>query len=302
LLQPVRLALALALFWGVAPRADAASSRTARVRTVTATGSPADSLPEIRVERATPTWLFFPAEVAKSTLTVDGQPRTVDKTALPVDGERIRIVDIGERSIIVQPVEDLRPGERHELAVFFVDGREPARAAFMLATNPAEVDARIDVERPALPSVSCPVGAPSPPPQPVDFVLRGYVDENGIQTSTVDVASDAGQGLSSARGLSYRGRGWVLVDVQVQNSAGQQPWIPREATLMGRRGVTLPARLVTMGGEKIAPGEMLRVLAVAAPPPQDAGAVFALQIRGEGGRTLTIPGVRFKERLTEAHQ
>lgn len=302
MLQPVRLALALALFWGAAPRVDAAPSRTPRVRPVAVTGSLAAPLPEIRVEKATPTLLFFPTAIAESTLTINEQPRTVDTAVVPDDGPRIRVLDVGKRTILVQPVEDLRPGERHELAVSFADGQAPARAAFMLLTDPTEVDARIDVERRAPQSAPCPAETTRPPPRPEDFVLLGYVDDKGVQTDTVDAASDAAQGLSSQRGLSYRGKGWVLVNVEVQNLAGQQPWTPREATLMGRRGVTLPARLVTVDGGKIAPGEIRRVLAVADPPPPDAGAVFALQIRGDGGRTLMIPRVRFQWRLTEANQ
>ncbi|MCK8503685.1 DUF2381 family protein [Myxococcus fulvus] len=301
MLQPVRLALALVLFWGAAPRADAAPGRTKRERPVAVVGNPAEPLPEIRVEAATPTWLLFPTEIAKSTLTVDGLSRTVDKVARPVDESRIRIVDVGERSIIVQAVEDLRPGERHELAVFFADGRAPARAAFVLVTDPAEVDARIDVERREPQNATCPE-VPRDPPRPEDFVLLGYVSDDGVQTDTVAEASDADQGLSSRRGVSYRGKGWVLVDVNVENSAGQQPWTPREATLTGKRGGTLPARLVTVDGGKIAPGNQRRVLAVADPPPPAAGAVFALQIRGDGGRTLTIPRVRFQGPLTGVNQ
>ncbi len=302
MLQPVRLALALALFCGAAPRADAASGRAKRERPVAVVDSDAVPLPEIRVDKATSTLLFFPAAIAKSTLSVDEQPRTVDKAAIPVNDSRIRVLDMGERSIIVQAVEDLRPGERHELAVFFADGRAPARASFVLMTDPAEVDARIDVARREPPTAACPADAPRAPPRPEDFVLLGYVDDKGVQTDTVDEASNAGQGLSSQPGVAYRGKGWVLVDVKVENSAGQRPWTPREATLTGRRGVTLPARIVTEGSGGIAPGKFRRVLAVADPPPSDAGTDFALQIRGDGGRSLTIPRVRFQEPLTETQQ
>ncbi len=302
MLQPVRLALALVLIWGTAPRADAAPARAKRERPVAVVGNPAEALPEIRVEAGAPTLLFFPTAIAEGTLTVDEQPRTVDTAAVPGNGSRIRVLDVGKRSIIVQPLEDLRPGERHELAVFFADGRAPARAAFVLVTDPAEVDARIDVERSAPPSTPCSAEASRPPPQPEDFVLLGYIDDTGVQTDTFAEAPDAGPGLSSQPGVSYRGKGWVLVDVKVENLAGQRPWTPREATLTGRRGVTLPARLVTVNGGKVAPGETQRVLAMADSPPPDAGAVFLLQIRGDGGRSLAIPRVRFQGRLTETPQ
>ncbi|WP_370644230.1 DUF2381 family protein [Myxococcus sp. RHSTA-1-4] len=284
------------LLGGAVPRADAAPPRTPRVRPVAVTGTPAEPLPEIRVEKATPTLLYFPTEIAKSTLTVDGVLRTVDKVAVPVDESRIRIVDVGERSIIVQPEADLGPGERHELSVFFADGRAPARAAFVLVTAPADVDARIDVERREQPTAACPAEAPRPPPGPEDFVLLGYADKEGVPTGTVEAASDDPRGLQSEFGWTYRGPRWALVDVRIWNSAGQRPWTPREATLTGKGGVPLRARVVTVGGEDAPPGGSLRVLAVADNLPPGAGEVFALEIRGAGGRNLVIPRVAFPMR------
>lgn len=284
MLQPVRLALALVLFWGAAPRAEAAPRRTKRERPVAVAGNPAEPVPEIRVDAATLTLLFFPTAIAKSTLTVDAS--------------RIRVLDVGERSLIVQAVEDLRAGERHELAVFFADGRTPARAVFVLGTDPAEVDSRIDVERRAPPTADCPAEAPRTPPRPEDFVLLGYVDKNGVPTGLIDEASDDAVGLESQPGASYRGPRWVLAEVEIRNSASQQPWAPREATFTGRGGVTLRARVVTVGSGEAAPGEVLRVLAVADARLQAAGGVFALEVRGTGGRSLVIPLVRFPPRAT----
>ncbi|MBZ4423321.1 DUF2381 family protein [Myxococcus sp. RHSTA-1-4] len=295
MLQPVRLALALVLLGGAAPRADAATPRTKRERPVAVVGNPAEPLPEVRVEAAAPTVLFFPTMIAESTLTVDEQPRTVDTAVGPGDGSRIRVLDVGKRSIIVQPVEDLRPGERHELTVLFADGRAPARAAFVLVTDPAEADARIDVERRELPSGPCPADAPRAPPRPEDFVLLGYVDENGVRTGAAGPANDEARGLRSSAGGSYRGKAWALVDVMIWNAAGQQPWAPREATFTSKRGVTLRARVVTVGGGEIAPGAALRVLAVVDALPKNAGEVFTLEVRGSGGRSLVIPDVRFME-------
>ncbi|WP_240359485.1 DUF2381 family protein [Pyxidicoccus trucidator] len=285
----------LALLGGAAPRADAAPGRAARQRPVAVVVNPAEPLPEIRVEAAAPTLLFFPTAIAESTLTVDEQPLTVDTAAVPGNGSRIRVLDVGKRSIIVQPVEDLRPGERHELAVLFADGRAPARAAFVLVTDPAEADARIDVERREPPAAACPAEAPRPPPRPEDFVLLGYVDESGVQAGTVPSAQDETRGLRSEPGRSFRGAKWALVNVVIWNSAGRQSWTPREAIFTGRRGVTLRARLVTVGNGEIAPGASLRVLAVADTLPASTGEVFALEVRGSGGRSLVIPDVRFTE-------
>jgi len=299
LLQPARLALALVLLGGAVPQADAAPPRTKRERPVAVAVNPVAPLPEIRVEKATPTWLLFPTEIAKSTLTIDGVLRTVDKVAVPVDESRIRIVDVGERSIIVQPEADLGPGERHELTVFFADGRAPARAAFVLVSDPAEVDSRIDVERREPPNAACPAEAPRAPPRPEDFVLLGYVDKSGVQTGTVAQTEDDSRGLRSESGWTYRGAAWALVDVRIWNLAGQRPWTPGEATLTGKGGVTLRARVVTEGGGEVAPDKSLRVLAVADTPPPEAGGGFALEVRGTGGRSLVIPRVIFPKRATE---
>ena len=133
MLQPDRLFLALALLWGVAARGEMETSRAKRDRAVTVVGTPAEPLPEIHVAPDVPTVLLFPADIARNTLTVDES--------------RIRVVDTGARSIIVQAAADYRAGERHDLTVFFADGMSPARAAFVLVLDPAEVDTRIDVNR-----------------------------------------------------------------------------------------------------------------------------------------------------------
>ncbi len=94
MLQPTRLALALVLVWGTAPRAEAVPGRTKRLRPVAVALTSAEPLPEIHVEKATPTVLFFPATIAGSTLTVDEQPRAVDTAAVPGGGSRIRVITL----------------------------------------------------------------------------------------------------------------------------------------------------------------------------------------------------------------
>ncbi|WP_414654210.1 DUF2381 family protein [Hyalangium sp.] len=60
---------------------------------ITVTGSPAEPLPEIRVAPDTLTLLWFPADIQPKTLTVNES--------------RIRVLDTGKRSIIVQAAADL---------------------------------------------------------------------------------------------------------------------------------------------------------------------------------------------------
>ena len=277
MIVPVRLALLLALFVGAAARAEAAQSRTKRDRPVAVTVSPAAPLPELHIAPDVPTLLLFPSDIQRKTITVDPS--------------RIRVVDTGARSIIVQAVEDYRPGERQELEVFFEDGRAPARAAFVLVMDPAEVDTRIDVARPALPNGACPAEAPRTP-RPEDFVLMGYVDPTGVSTAAFGRATDVAQGLTSDEGFSYRGKGWVLIDVVITNLPGRPPWTPREATLTSKEGAPLRARLVAARKGEFGPAEEVRVLAVVDTPPPSAGLVFTVAVLGEDGRSIAIQDVK----------
>ncbi|RKH59000.1 DUF2381 family protein [Corallococcus interemptor] len=280
MLQPFRLALALALVSGAAAGAEPApGARVDRKRPVTVANAPTDPLPVVHVSADSPTLFLFSSPIQRKTLTFDES--------------RIRILDAGERSIIVQPVANLGDGERQEIGVFFADGRAPARAAFVLVTDPAEVDSRIDVLRPTPPNETCPTDAHAPAPKPEDFVLLGFVDGKGVTTSTLKGRDVPAQGLASSESFSYRGKGWILVDVAIWNESDRPAWTPREATFTGRVGMPLRARIVTKKKGPIPPGEERRVLAVAEIQESDASLVFTLELRGDGGRNLTIPDVRF---------
>ena len=285
MIVPVRLAIALTLLVGAVARAEAAPSRTKRDRPVAVTVNHAEPLPEIHIAPDVPTVLLFPADIQKKTLTVDEA--------------RIRVVDTGARSIIVQAKEDYRADEHAELEVFFADGKAPARAAFVLVMEPAEVDTRIDVKRPALPTAGCPPEVPRADPLPEDFVLKGYVDKHGVPTGVIEKASDNGQGLKSEPGVSYRGIGWVLFDIAISNGAGRPPFSPRGAALTGKGGETLRALRVKAERDVIAPGEFVRVLVVAGEPPPSAGLVFTLEVLGDDGRSLVIPRVTLPKLVTE---
>ncbi|MDC0714282.1 DUF2381 family protein [Stigmatella sp. ncwal1] len=287
--QPLRLSLVLVLLWGTAARAESApGGRVERTRAVTVTGNPAEPLPEVRVAGDTPTLLLFSAPIQKKTLTFDES--------------RIRVLDSGEFTIVVQGVADLQEGERHEIGVFFADGRAPTRAAFVLVTNPSEVDIRIDVRRPELPVAPCQNEAQLRAPLPEDFVLLGYVGEEGVSATPIKDVDAPSQGLSAVVGYSYRGHGWGLVAVLINNHSSQPPWTPRQATFTGTLGLSLQTRLVVEGKGAIEPGLTKRVLAVVDTPILSAGAVFMLELRGEDGRSLKIPNVRFPKAVMEEIQ
>jgi uncharacterized protein (TIGR02268 family) len=277
------LALALVLLVGTAARGESDVSRAKRERTVA--GPAGEPLPEIHVAADTPTLLLFPADIQKETLTVDAS--------------RIRVVDTGSRSIIVQAVDDSRADERPELEVFFADGKAPARAAFVLVRHPSQVDTRIDVARPEPSTAACPVEELRADPLPEDFVRMHYVDKRGVQTGVIDGVVDNGQGLSVAPGMSYRGNGWVLFDITIKNKAGRPPFSPRSATLTGKGGVALRVRRMKAERDTIAPGESVRVLVVADEAPLIAGGGFTLEVLSDTDRSLVIPSVKLPVTVTE---
>ncbi|SEU33440.1 Myxococcus xanthus paralogous family TIGR02268 [Myxococcus fulvus] len=280
MLQPFRLALSLILVSGVAAAAEPIpKGRVRRERSVTVARSSSEAPPVIRVAGDTSTVILFSAPIQKSSLTFDET--------------RLRVLDVGERSVIVQPLADLRGDERQEMGVFFADGSSPARAAFVLVTDPAEVDSRIDAQRPESLNSPCHPDTPMPAPRPEDFVLLGFVDDSGVTASKVKDVADEAQGLSSSLTFSYNGKGWALVDVTVWNSPDRPAWTPREATFVGRVGMPLRARLVSAKKGAILPGEDGRVLAVVELPEPKANLVFTVDVRGDGGRHLVIPNVRF---------
>ncbi|MDC0707258.1 DUF2381 family protein [Stigmatella sp. ncwal1] len=287
--QPLRLSLALALLWGAVARAESAhGGRVERLRAVTIASGPAEPLPEVHVTGDKPTLLFFPAPIQVKTLTFDES--------------RIRVLDTGGRSVVIQAVTDLKEGERHEIGVFFADGRAPSRAAFVLVTDPTEVDARIDVQRPEPPAAPCSTEAQPRTPLPEDFVLLGYVSKEGVSVTPLKDVEDEAQGLKTTSGLFYRGKGWVLVSLEIENHSMKPRWTPQEAAFTGIRGPSLQARLVVEGKGMIGPGEQGRVLAVVDMPTLSADTFFTLELRGASGRHLKIPNVRFPKAVMEGVQ
>lgn len=282
MLQPFRLVLplTLALAWGATAQAQPATeARVDRKRSVTIASTPAEPLPVVHVAADTRTLFLFSAPIQRRTLTFDES--------------RIRVLDAGERSIIVQPVANLTDGERQEIGVFFADGQVPTRAAFVLVTDPRNVDALIDVQRPEPANAACQPTAQAPAPKPEDFVLLGYVDKTGVTTTLGKGVDDAAQGLSAPVTVAIRGKGWILMDVMIVNERNRTAWTPQEATFLGRDGIPLRARLVAKTPGAIPAGKERQVLAVVEVPETKSDLVFTLEVRGDGGRRLTIPDVRF---------
>jgi len=293
LFQSVPLALALVLLVGTGARAQAPVPAQPQ-RTLTLTADPAEPPQRVHVLPDRPIVFMFDADIRGGAVTVD--------TA------RVRVLAEGARSLLVQLVKGLGPGERVKLEVPFTDGRAPERATFLLVPPAAgeAPDTWLQVTRPAPPEPPppeppCPAPAPERAPGPEDFLLLGYLDGTGVGTAAFRVFTDATPSLSFSGGRAYRGSGWVLLDLESSDPEAAPPWLPSQATLVGKAGERLPGRVVTRAqGE---PGaEVTRVLVVTEEPPPSAGLVFSLELRGAEGQSLILHKVEIPERKQEGKQ
>jgi uncharacterized protein (TIGR02268 family) len=273
------LVLALLLV-GAKAKAQPSPARERRERSITVTGNPADPVPEIHVAKGVTTVLRFKVQMNRDAIEVDGR------------GTQI-MVDVGDSSIILEPLIDLGPTERLVLRVPFADGKTPAQAVFALASSPSEVDTRIDAVRREPAAPTCPAEAHTGVRGPEDFLLLGYMDERGVPTAAIDPGWDDGQGFESLKGVAYRGKGWLMFRIGIRNRRGPQAWVPTEATLTSTAGEKLRGRVVLEEQGERAPGEVVRALVVTEEPPASAGLVFTLEVSGADGRSFAFPPVRF---------
>lgn len=288
MLQPATLALVLLLL-GAAARAQPAPSRALRQRSIIVTGNAADPLPEVRGAKGIGITFHF-----------DGAIR---EDSVKVDESRIRVVDIGKNSLLVEPVTDPRADQPSEVSVMFAD-REQERAAFVIIPHPSEVDTWIEVtRRTEQPGAACQAridelrarcGAQSP----TTFRRSGLLGNEGIQARRFQRYADSGGALVSDGGVSFRGEGWVLVEVEIKNLSGQ-PWAPRAATLQSKNGAPVTVRLMTAEVEEIPPGSRGRVWVEADDPPASAGVSFTLEVSGADGRAVRVGNVALAPRTEE---
>ena len=274
--QSALLAVALVLLAGTAARAQA-TAREPRQRTVTVTGTPAEPPHEIHVSHEAPTGFLFGSDLRKKTVRVDAS--------------RIRVLDEGARSLIVQAVKPLGEGERQELEVEFADGKAPARAVFALVAPTPNADTFVHVARQEPAAPACPAEVRAEVRGPEDLLLLGYMGKSGVPTAQIAGTKDAGQGLEAPKGVAYRGKGWLMFQFELHNKRGPQPWVPTEATLTSKTGEKLRGRVVLEEPGEPAPGDGVRVLVVTEEPSASAGLVFTLEVSGADGRSLAFPPV-----------
>ena len=280
---PARLLLLvpLLLVGGTAAAQPHPSARQRQDRRVSLSANPDDPALELRVAGGNLTILLF--NVA------------LDRDSVEVDRARFSLVDAGERSLTLLPATDLGSGERLGLKVRFKN-RLLAQAVFALVSHPSEVDGTVEVDHrsgtlEALKANCMDTG-------PAGFVFSGVLDMEGIRARpfSTSVPDENRSGLQVKRGVGYRARLWAAVSLEVRNLPGQKPWAPGTVRLTGADGALVTVRAVRMEPSVLTPGEAgLLVLETAAIADEDVLGPFLLELWDEdGGRALTVSGVKFK--------
>ncbi|AEI62615.1 hypothetical protein LILAB_03450 [Corallococcus macrosporus] len=85
-------------------------------------GAATAPVPELRIAAGLATLLIFDAPLDRGAMELEGR-------------SRFRLVDVGERILALEPLEDLGRGERLMLRVRYADGASPEQGVFALVTH-----------------------------------------------------------------------------------------------------------------------------------------------------------------------
>ena len=279
--QPSTLALVL-LFLGAVSQAQPTPGRAHRQRSITLTGNPADPAAEVRGAKGIGITFHFDGPILEESVKVDEA--------------RIRVVDVGKRSLLVELVAEPLAEQPSEVSVTFADGAQQ-RAAFVIVPHPSEVDTWIGVTRrteelgAACQARIDELRARCVAQSPTAFRRSGLLPDWGILSWAFQGQAASAGGLEVSAGMSFRGMDWALLDVRIFNRSAQ-PWTPRMATLTSKEGVPVTVRLLTAETDEIPPGEFRRVWVETDAPPASADILFTLEVSGADGRVLRMENVK----------
>ncbi|HZI08820.1 MAG TPA: DUF2381 family protein, partial [Myxococcus sp.] len=287
------LALLSLVAWTAA--AQSPTERMVRIRRVPLTGSPVD----VRVTPGIPTTLNFDADI---------NPLSV---ALGDEG-RIKLLSVAARAITLMPGSEV--GDAVALRVRFADACSALQPEFSLRTDAAAVDAQVtayrDARAPEL--LLAQVGELEARTSaceaevavlrergratgPASLVLSGQLGETGgvqIVPLTCQLGASAG-GVTCEVARRYLADTWVVVSVPLRNPQGQPAWRPGRAWLVSESyRERIPARVVALDSEALAPESAVTLAVEFARPPERPGEVYRVEVQeAEGTRHLSFSGV-----------
>jgi uncharacterized protein (TIGR02268 family) len=279
-----RAVVALSLLLAGTALAQTPPARVRREQSVTLNVDPSAPVPEIHTAPEVTTVVLFDAEIRPDTLEVDRA--------------RVKILGIGPRFILLQPVVELGSDERVFLRVLYVDGRELAQAVLVLVTAPLEVDTRIEVVRPTRSTSACQVevaaaNARCAALSPTRLVREGWLGEHGVSArllSCEEAPLDAE--VSCINGMAFSADRWTLLRVEIEarkKGTRTRPWRPRGAILRdARTHAQWQAHAVEAEPAELTPGQGGRVFVEFA-APLDTTREYTLELSDVEGHSTTFP-------------
>ncbi|MFP2964150.1 DUF2381 family protein [Myxococcus sp. 1LA] len=277
-------------------------SRRGTASSYALSGAPSDPVPELRVAAGVLTTLVFDAPLDRGSVELEGR-------------ERFRLVDAGDRSLVLEPAVDLGPGERLGLRVLFAGSSSQTQGSFVLVTHGAEVDTRVEVFRrkdsvellhAELADMRAQLNAQAEELQmlralrdssgPSGLFMSGMLDHRGVIAGRILAGAKraSGESLTLVDGTSFRASNWAIIGVAVRND-GKKPWVPGTARIVSARGGTEVGVLAVRSSlPRISPGESGLVLVETEVPSWKPGEVCVLELLdGEGASQMTIPQMTF---------
>ncbi|QRO02332.1 DUF2381 family protein [Archangium violaceum] len=272
------------------PSAAEPSTRERQERQIVIPSSPDEPVPEVRVAANTLTLFRFDAPIDRASVEVEG--RTT----------RFRVVDVGDRTLILEPAVEPGSGEKLGVRVRYRDGATPAYATFSLVSHSTQVDKEVEVVRrprsvealeAMLAEKEAALAALQGASGPAGLVFFGRLDLKGVQAQRIEVPLGTQGGLNVVTGEAYRAGTWALAVVRVLNLPGQKPWEPGAARLTRPDGTPVKVRSVDMDRALLGPGEEGLVAVETESPFWKVSEALRLELLDKSGsRRLLISEVK----------
>jgi uncharacterized protein (TIGR02268 family) len=223
-------------------------------------------------------------------------------------------VTLLEDALLLMPSGTLGTGRRLKLRVRFVEGTVPTSADFLLMVSPTGAEPQVDIhlrpdgppacwreaeaERIQLRQVRAELERERQKPAGlIGLLANGQVDKTGLTAKalrrTRDFTQRSGEPLRVPMATSYRARGVVVLELEVDNLSGQ-PWTVAGASLVGEAGVRLKV-LRVWPMQPLSPGaERQRVLVETEVTEAQARGRFTLSLWQEGeSASVSLEGITF---------
>jgi uncharacterized protein (TIGR02268 family) len=274
------LPLVLVLMGRTAAAQTQPPAREQQQRQVVVPNSPDEPVPEVRVAANTLTLFRFGASIDRASVEVE------ERTT------RFRLVDVGDRTLILEMAVEPGPGEKLIARVRYKDGASPAYATFALVSHPTLVDKEVEVVRrprsvEALEAVlaekDAQLAALRAVSGPAGLVFSGRLNLDGVQARRIEKPAIARDGMRVEDGEGYRAGPWALAVVRVHNLSGQKPWEPAGAQLALADGTPVKVVSLDMNRTRLGPGEEGLVAVETEAPFWKVGAVLRLELLDKSG-------------------